>query len=1028
MRAAVIHLSVKNMFSRKYPLVFVAALAAVGVADATVLFSSNFDGHDVAVDPSYVKDNTGAATASVTWTKDASVTAISQLTAVSGGGGFINQGTSHSDGDNLKVNYNLSNNTDQGFSMTFTLDASADLSDLSVVAAHANGTGTGQSYDSTLTYALSGGTLGSPVTDSSVETYASVFKTINFDLSGTTLGAGNYTLQVDMSNLSAGGAYAVFDGVTLSTVSAPNTLQAGTAPSGGFIENTSGATSNTLVASGNSKGQSFTLAGDTDMTGFSLDVNAVTTLSDLTVEIYAASADVPTGGALFSFTGTLPAGLVAGDWLECSFSSPLELSAGDYVILFSTTSSDLRFEVNGSDAYTGGRLVKDQGSGWVTANASDDFIFSFAGTMEDPNARTPSTGPNIVFIMVDDLGWTDHSASNLAGGNQSDFIQTPHMARLASEGLTFTSTYAQPNCAPSRAAFYTGQYSCRTANGVYNVASLDRAGGSRTTYTTPANQGDALIVDSADSTTIAEALYDAGYVTAHFGKFHIGTNPINQGYEYNYGGGATGDPSNFFASGGVNSEFAGPVGVELDPFAADYTQAYIDDNLDAVANGNNPDTLLNTPKHLTDAMGDAFESFMDAHRSGPMSNFPVYVQFNMYAPHTPIQPRPDLEAKYNGLPAGTVHSNAAYAGLVEGMDQTLGRVLNYLDDPNGDGDLSDSMVSNTLVIFTSDNGGVIGVTSNAPLRGHKGMHYEGGLRVPMVVRMPGTVPANEVTDTMVHVADFYPTLLDASSATYPNSTLHPLDGESFWSHSLDPDNVARSRSPIFYHFPGYMDNRTYNCSAVIAEVDGTRYKYIYNYDPYYDAQSGEVWGADQYQLYNLNDDLSETSNLLDFIDIENAGGPNDPSTSNEYWDYILNIEVGQQLAGLLNDWLVGDPDDATWNPIYSTYKSTYPNLDPALIGTETGPAPATIPVEDVQVDEPFKVEEQSFPNSSTFRVRFNSESGYSFQVQKRESLTSGDWLDEGAPVVASSAVTEIDVTVDTTTTPNCFYRVSVLAR
>ena len=276
------------------------------------------------------------------------------------------------------------------------------------------------------------------------------------------------------------------------------------------------------------------------------------------------------------------------------------------------------------------------------------------------------------------------------------------------------------------------------------------------------------------------------------------------------------------------------------------------------------------------------------------------------------------------------------------MDHSLGRVMDYLDDPNGDGDTADSIATNTLVIFCSDNGGTH--ASNAPLRGEKGMHYQGGIRVPALARMPGTIPTNKVTDTLIHVVDFYPTMLDFAGGVYPDATNHPLDGVSLYDHLLDPEGIPRDRGPIFYHFPGYMDNRAYASSCMIKEINGKRYKYIYAYDPYYNPGSGTADGFDQYQLYNLTDDIGETVNLLDYIDVENADDPDDPSTPEEYGNYLRYLGVGNQMASDLNSWLVGDPGDTTWNPIHVTYKSNYPGIDPGLIGQEAGPPAASLPV------------------------------------------------------------------------------------
>ena len=595
----------------------------------------------------------------------------------------------------------------------------------------------------------------------------------------------------------------------------------------------------------------------------------------------------------------------------------------------------------------------------------------------------------------------------MAEGHQSDFYQTPNFERLVEAGVAFTSTYAQPNCAPTRAALLSGQYSCRSGNGVYNVASLNRASG-RTTYTTPASQR-ITIAGTEEIVTIAEAFRNSGYVTAHIGKYHVGSSnpsdptfPLNQGFDYNYGGGSKGNPGSYWSDG---SQFNGNMNGAFDSFAADYTSAYIASNLTPYANGNDPTTLENTHKHLTDAMGDAFVSFMNEHRDGSMSNYPVYVQFHFYAVHSPTQGRTDLKNKYAKLPDGTYHDNDSYAALVEGMDQTLGRIMDYLDDPNGDGDSSDSIVTNTLLIFCSDNGGQ-DPTVNTPLRGRKGMHYDGGIRVPCVISMPGTIPTNKVSDTLIHVVDFYPTMLDFAGGVFPDSHTHPLDGVSLHDHLLDPDHTPRNRGPIFYHFPGYMDSRTYPCSVIIKDINGKRYKYIYAYDPYYNPGSGETLGFDQYQLYNLTDDIGEKTNLLDYIDLENPDDPNDPSSSKEYWNYIIYEDIANELATDLNNWLdhgstdPNAPADPTWTPVYTTYKSNFPGIDPSLVGQPTPPAQKTIPDLVAPSGEAFQIR-KVIPDdrNKKITVSFVSEEGFLFDVQATSNL-----MDESSWITLTNSI------------------------
>ena len=695
----------------------------------------------------------------------------------------------------------------------------------------------------------------------------------------------------------------------------------------------------------------------------------------------------------------------------------------------------------GEVATTGSTNIVITASTTFTLTATNEFDNTTSSVSIDVLASRPaaSAGPNIIFVLVDDWGWTDHSSADMAKSYQSDFYQTPNFERLVDAGVAFTSTYAQPNCAPTRAALLSGQYSCRSGNGVYNVGSLSRAG-DRTTYTTPADQGDEHANGDEQSITIAEAFYNSGYVTAHFGKYHVGsgtptdpTFPLNQGFDYNFGGGSEGNPGSYWSDG---TQFNGNMNGAFDDFAANYSSAYIASNLVPYINGNDPSTLENTAKHLTDATADAFTVFMSDHRNGLLSNYPVYVQFHFYAVHTPTQGRPDLVTKYAGLPNGTYHGNDAYAALVEGMDHSLGRIMDYLDDPNGDGDSADSIASNTLLVFCSDNGGQ-SPTVNTPLRGVKGMHYDGGIRVPCVVRMPGTIPAGKVSDTLVHVVDFYPTMLDFAGGVFPDSVTHPLDGVSLHDHLLDPDNTARNREPIFYHFPGYMDSRTYACSVIIKDVGDKRYKYIYAYDPYYEpgtGYGGVLMGFDQYQLYNLTDDIGETVNLLDYIDEENPDDPDDPSTVEEYWNYIIHKEIANELAADLNNWLdhgstnPSDPADPTWDPIYVTYKDIFPGIAPELIGQESGPAPETVPELVIPEGEAFRITEvmRDEPNEKV-TVSFVSEQGFVFDVQASSNLTdTTSWTIITNAIPGQSGSTTVpDIPDSQVTDTRRFYRAGV---
>lgn len=462
------------------------------------------------------------------------------------------------------------------------------------------------------------------------------------------------------------------------------------------------------------------------------------------------------------------------------------------------------------------------------------------------------SSPNIIFIMADDLGWSDTSNTLTNMGNPSDFYETPTIARLASEGMAFTNAYASQNCAPTRAAILTGQYAPRSTNNVYQVDSLNR-GGSGTMLVGPAQglpSGTDAIPNSA--ITYAETLQTAGYTTAHFGKFHVveagtaSSDIVNfMGFDENYGGNTNGGPGNYHAS---NGKFGNKISSSLDAYAGNYTQQYVDDNIKPYANGTSAsaiDALVGTNKHVSDALADAAIDFMEREKNGSF-----LVQFNTYAVHTPVgnsQARSDLLNKYQNKTPGTEDSNASFGALIEGLDQSVARLIDYLEttpDPNNPGQTLDQ---NTLVVFTSDNGGRQSQSNNGPLKGQKGELDEGGIRVPMVAWSgnPALVDGGTVNNTPVTSVDFYKTYANVAGATLPGGT--PLDGEDL--SGVIADNTATlTRDNIYWHLPGYLigGGRDQHPQTVTRSGD---WKLMYNYED------------QSYELYDLASDISETANV-----------------------------------------------------------------------------------------------------------------------------------------------------------------------
>lgn len=466
---------------------------------------------------------------------------------------------------------------------------------------------------------------------------------------------------------------------------------------------------------------------------------------------------------------------------------------------------------------------------------------------------------NVIFIMADDLGWTDLSSSNTSLGNGSKYYESPNIDELAKQGMSFTYAYTQQNCQPTRAALHTGQYASGLQNGVYNVGSLKRASKGLVTPIIPHKQNNYL---SAECISMFETVKKVGYHTAWFGKFHaikFGKHAHSfLGIDYNLAlhketkAIVNGEQvkNEFFAQNDDNKGWCFEI-EGLKPYAQPYDSTYIREVLEPMRNGNNPWLLEGTPKHLTDALGDAVVDYIEE-RAQKKAPFFAYVPF--HAVHVSILPRPDLEAKYKAKKSiDPRHSRANYAAFVELLDQTVGRIMNALDDPNSDGDSSDAIAENTMVVFYSDNGGFMGPTDNSPLRLRKGTYYEGGVRVPMIFRYPGVIAPNTVNTVQeVHAIDVYPTLADMMGAQLPNPNEHKIDGQSIAPILRGKMDAINNKRELYWHFPGYMDVRNYPQSLIHYRAeDNQHYKLFYRYE---DAS---------YELYNLSKDIGETSNLLE---------------------------------------------------------------------------------------------------------------------------------------------------------------------
>lgn len=420
--------------------------------------------------------------------------------------------------------------------------------------------------------------------------------------------------------------------------------------------------------------------------------------------------------------------------------------------------------------------------------------------------------PNVLFILVDDLGWKD------LGSYGSEFYDTPNLDKLAKEGMRFTDAYsAHPVCSPTRAAIMTGKDPVRV-----NITDwipgmeTDRA---QDPQLKPPEDIHNLPLEEF---TLAEAFQEEGYRTFYAGKWHLGENeeywPEHQGFEINKGGHDKGSPPGGYYSPYDNPRLKdGPVG-----------------------------------EYLTDRLTDESIHFLK-----DVGDTPFFLFLSFYTVHTPIQGAEQFDEFYKekkiqlsnegepekrreGLGQTRLNqSDYKYAAMVRSMDENVGRLLETLETLN----LSDE----TIIVFTSDNGGLttkknIGPTAVAPLRAGKGWAYEGGIRVPLIMKGPG-VPEGEISEQPVTSMDYYPTLLELAGLSAREE--QHVDGESITSYLKDPDRI--NERTLVWHYPHYHGS-TWRPGSAIRQGD---WKLI------------EFYEEDRVELYDLSNDISEEYNIAE---------------------------------------------------------------------------------------------------------------------------------------------------------------------
>ena len=406
--------------------------------------------------------------------------------------------------------------------------------------------------------------------------------------------------------------------------------------------------------------------------------------------------------------------------------------------------------------------------------------------------ENPSSPPNVVLINADDLGWTDFSFMG------SSYYETPHIDRLAKQGCIYTQAYASAaNCAPSRANMLTGRYP--SAHGIYTVGDSQR-GKEEVRKLIPIENQTNL---PSSLPTLASELKKLGYRTGIVGKWHISNDPKEHGFDENIAGCHMGGPTSYFAPYHIPTLAEGQPGEYL-------PERLISEAIDFIKRNKDQAFFLYYPTYLV---------------------------------HTPLQAPEAIIAKYKAKKHSSDHNNPIYAAMVEALDNCVGRLLDSIQDMG--------LSNKTLVIFTSDNGGIRAISKQTPLRAGKGSYYEGGIRVPMIATWPAQIPSGTTCHVPISNIDFFPSLLKLCGGNLDQIT---LDGDDMSACFTAPQTARDTARAMLWHFPIYLE-------AYKEQLDGGR-------DPLFRTRPGTVlrageWKLHRYyeyeeeELYHLPSDLGE---------------------------------------------------------------------------------------------------------------------------------------------------------------------------
>ncbi|MEA3476987.1 MAG: sulfatase [Bacteroidota bacterium] len=425
------------------------------------------------------------------------------------------------------------------------------------------------------------------------------------------------------------------------------------------------------------------------------------------------------------------------------------------------------------------------------------YVFQACSNEEKP--------PNIILVLVDDLGWSD------VGFMGSQYYETPNIDHLAKQGMIFTNAYAAcAVCSPTRASIMCGKYPARLGITDWirpwywrdtTVNYGDYIGDSNRKLLCPANP----YWMELEELTIAEVLKNEGYATAHIGKWHLGDKeyfPDKQGFDFNIGGCDIGQ-------------------------APDYFDPYVDRRM---PDGIPTLTPRDSGEYLTDREADEAVQFIRAH-----SDKAFFLYLCHYAVHTPVTGKEDIIKNFKSKTPVNGQNNPVYASMIKSVDESMGKIVQNLHEME--------IADRTIIIFFSDNGGHNAYTSNAPLRSGKGNPYEGGIREPMFVYWPDYVPGNSTCNTPVSSIDFFPTLCRIVGIDIPDK----LDIDGIDISPLIYNKGKIERDALFWHFPHYRDYESVTPYSIIRKGNMKLIRF---------------WEG-RNELYDLDKDLSETNNLAD---------------------------------------------------------------------------------------------------------------------------------------------------------------------